>query len=1179
MGEMKWTKEQSQVINLRDCNVLVSAAAGSGKTAVLIERICSRILDPVNPVDVDQFLVVTFTKAAAAQMKDRLQKAIELALSKDPDNEHLQHQLMLIPMAQISTIHSFCGYVIQNYFHVTGIDPAYRVGAESELGMIKSDVIQEMFEEKYAEAEDGFVELALMPQFLKNDAKLEQLIYGVYNQVISNPFPKKSIEQFRQFLSMDDVEQLENSDFIRENMLYAHNVLSGICEQYTQMISICESPDGPEAYKELLFKEQIELQELAGKERYDVLKKAIGLLEFLRLPSKRQPDVDPDKKELVKEMRNAVKKAVGQLKDDVFSESLDRLVEQLSSMRQPILEILNLTSEFMERYSARKREKSVVDFNDLEQMAIEILVEEDEDGNIVRSNAAKELSEQFEEIMIDEYQDSNLVQDMLLTSVARDNDLFMVGDIKQSIYRFRMACPELFIDKLNSYEQKDGALNHLVILGKNFRSRSLVLEAANNIFSKIMHPQLGGVEYDEDAKLYPGADYPDTNLSKSETVEVFVVDGKDDGTYEGKVIANRIHKYMAEKNPLYILEDGEYRKASYRDMVILARSTKNIGQQIYDVLAAEGIPVYMEKTQGFFDTREISIMVNLFTIIDNPRQDIPLVAVMKSPLFDFSDDELALIRGNNKKKDFYESLMEYDTEDEINSKIADFLSLLKHLRVKMTYAAVADIIEEIYDRTKIDHIMMAMSNGIQRKANLDMLMELARDFDSTSFRGLYQFVRYIRGIRDREEDFGETSVVGSKEDVVRIMTIHKSKGLEFPICFLAGMGKKMTGHDGKSFLTMNPSVGIASRIYDVEKGFSQNNAFFKSILRMNNMEDLGEELRVLYVAMTRAKEKLVFTGCAESKKIPQTTKYFDRIHAKSYYDWVLPAIAGDDLFDVKIIDSSSLDQMELTRQKEVLVDEVMLNNFDTTFTYHKELKEKLEAMDEYRQEEPEEIPTKLSVSEIKKRSMEQSEEEGFTVLYEDEIENQSPVPAFAREETDENEALAGAGYGTVWHQVMAGLDFSESSSEKEVENSLQNMIESGRIMKGDMRYIQIRKLNHFFASQTGKEMKRAHSTNQLFREQPFVIGVKAKDVVPDTENDSMVMVQGIIDAFYEREDGIVLLDYKTDHLEPGQENVLCKRYEKQMELYARALENITGKKVVKTVLYSFSLEKEISVER
>lgn len=1207
---MEWTKEQKQVIGQRNSNILVSAAAGSGKTTVLVERILSRVLDRDHPVNVDEFLIVTFTKAAASHMKEGLQKALERALEKDRDNEHLQRQVMLVPMAQISTIHSFCGYVIQNYFHRTGVDPSYRVGTENEMSLVKADVMKEMLEEKYAGDDEAFLQMAAMSRFVKSDAEIEDIVLSLYEKAVSDPFPAQFLGRMKEFVSMESVEELKHSHFIRENVTYAKHLLSGICEECRGMLTLCDSPGGPVLYREVILDDQAQMERLCAEEDYGELGRKLGLVEWKRLPGKKTPDADEQKKEAVKRMRDAVKKAVKSLRDHLFDRPLEEQMEQLKQMRGIITAFIGLTEEFMERYRAKKSERALVDFNDLEQMAMEILVERDEEGTIHRTEAAVQLAEQFEEIMIDEYQDSNLVQEMLLGSVASDRNRFMVGDIKQSIYRFRMACPDLFLEKLHAYSTDEGAENRLISLSRNFRSRDVVIDGTNAVFRKIMHRELGGVEYDSDAELRLGADFPQTEHRTADGVDIYALDrgdkaengvpGMDDGSYEGKVIAGLIQDYVGTEDPLFVYEDGEYRKARYGDIVILARSTRAVGQQIYDVLVSEGIPVYMENTKGFFDTREISTMVNLFYIIDNPRQDIPLAAVMRSPVFDFTDDELALIRGREKHRDFYESLLEAAASEgresageeekeggsagqaavsrELAGKVAAFLKTLNRFRDRMTHATVADMIQDIYDDTHTDHIFTAMKNGMQRKANLDMLMELAREFDRTSYRGLYQFVRYISGIKQREEDLGEANLLGNKEDVVRIMTIHKSKGLEFPVCILAGMGRNITGAGKSSFLMVNPAVGVASRVIDNERGLSVNNTFYRSLSRMNTLEDLGEELRVLYVAMTRAKEKLVLVGFAEEEKIPFSTNFFQMIRAKSYFDWVLPAVRGVDGFTVQWVKTEQLMQREISRQADSVIDEVMLYNFDTTGIYDEKIEEKLAFMEEYRETDREEIPVKLTVSEIKKRSMEEYREEGGLYVPDaDEEEDGAPVPAFAKEESGEDDGGSGTGYGTVWHQVMSGLDFARISSEKEVETELRHMVQAGKIREDDIRYIRADRIMKFLRSPLGQEVKAAKAAGKLFREQPFVTGVRASEVLPGTERDDIVLVQGIIDAFYETEEGIVLLDYKTDRLEAGEEELLVRRYRKQMELYAAALEGIMKKKVVRRELYSLSLNRPVTV--
>ena len=567
------------------------------------------------------------------------------------------------------------------------------------------------------------------------------------------------------------------------------------------------------------------------------------------------------------------------------------------------------------------------------------------------------------------------------------------------------------------------------------------------------------------------------------------------------------------------------------------------------------------------------MIVSLLTILDNPRQDIALAAVLRGPIGKMSDDDLAKIRGNSEELQFYDALCNYSGEEELEQKAEDFLEKLERWREKTTYTPVLGILEEILEETKLMYFLETMGNGLQRKANVELLLEMAREFDRGSYQGLYQFVRYIRGMKEREEDFGEVNLSGEKENVVQIMTIHKSKGLEFPICFVAGMHKKL-GKAERDFVVVNGDAGIASDVIDSEKGTKKRSIFYKALSHINANEDLAEELRILYVAMTRAKEKLIFTGRVDDTMWLGNSGFYSRVTAGSYFDWVLPVAARSPIFEYVEVNDEELQNLEMARQIDQMLDEKMLNNFDTSVVYDKETEETLHFMDEYHHQVEEEIPTKVSVSDLKKKSMEEGEEENFTVLYSDALENQSPVPAFAKTETDEIGALAGAGYGTAWHQVMASLCFAKAVDEKEVEKQLEDMVQSGRIHAQEKEFIRPWKIVKFLHSNLGRAMTEAEKNGTLYREQPFVTSVPAQEV-QETSSDERVLVQGIIDGFYETETGIVLMDYKTDHLEKGQEEVLVKRYHAQMEAYAEALVKITGKPVEKKVLYSFSLNKEI----
>lgn len=1189
MSEFQWTADQKKIIERRNHNLLVSAAAGSGKTAVLVERIFNRITDKDNPVHVDQFVVVTFTKAAAAQMKDRLRERIEKSLAENPDQPHLQRQIGLLPSAHISTVHSFCGYIIQNYFHRIGFDPAYRQGTNSELALMQKEVLEELLEEAYEKGEESFVDLASMNMFNRSDLALEDMILELYNKAMSEPFPREWLKEMETSLSMSTKEEWENSFFCESLLSECRNVLKGIREEAAALIKLCEEPAGPYMYAGNVEEVAEVCEDLLSASDYEEYRKKLSEVSFGRMSAKKDDGVSLDLRENVKKRRNACKEMIQNLAKDYFHLSVEEQLEDLAAMRGKISTLIRLALEFHTQYTARKRERGVVDFNDLEQLSLEILLEWDEEKKgYKRTAAAEELAEYFEEIMIDEYQDSNRVQETILAAVAKEKEgrtcnLFMVGDVKQSIYRFRNACPELFVEKMKSYGQ-DIMEGERIDLHQNFRSRNAVLQGSNAVFERVMREDIGGVEYDEDARLRTGRVFEETDKRAGEKIDACILLNNKDIEYEARLAVEKIREMMNPANPLYVEENG-LRPVEYRDIVILVRSVKGMGQSIFDVLSEAGMPVVMEHTQGFYDTREITLMSQMLQIIDNPRNDIPLAGVLCSPMFGITEEELAEIRAEYRSGYLYESLLRYvePVEEEmdekeknrvIQKKIRFFLDTLSTMRNKTTYATVAELIQDIYDATGIYETVQMMRDGKQRIANMDSLMEQAREFDRTTYHGLHQFVHYIHRIREQQEEMGEVNIAGEEENVIRIMTIHKSKGLEFPVCLILGMGKKLGGRDG-GFLTIHSRLGIASKIVDNEERTVKDTLYRKLLRQQNDKEDLGEELRVLYVAMTRAKEKLILIGSAKEIE-PKQFSYLFRRKMDNYLDMVLPAVLEEpDWFCLSTIEPEELLAQAVCEKAQERVEAEAFNNFDTSISYHSKLRELLEEMEEAESAEKEPLPVKVSVSDLKVKSMEEMELKDFTVLTHEEEEEEMPVPSFMQEEKEESGSHPGAAYGTIWHQVMATIDFSHTGSVDELEEEITRLIQTGRLREEERSVLNSKRLYRFFESSLGQAMKRAHEEGRLHREQPFVMGKPACEIFPErTETDS-VLIQGIIDGYYETEEGIVLMDYKTDSLKPGEEEKLIQRYLTQMMLYKRALEDMLHKPVVDCILYSFSLGKEI----
>lgn len=1193
MAEIRWTQEQKRIIEARNANILVSAAAGSGKTAVLVERILERILDTESPADVDRFVVVTFTRAAAAQMKQRLQKRLMEKLEKHPGDMHLQRQVGLVSSAHISTVHSFCGYVIQNYFHRIGLDPSYRQGTESELALLKSETIEKILEEEYANGAEDFVAFAGLSLFNRSDAAMADMVFQLYNQAMSEPFPEEWIARMEQMLSVQDEEEWEKSPLVRALLADTRRLLEGMKEEKEELLSVCGEPDGPYYFEKQLTELSELLDLLLSCQSYSSLQKELGSMKFSNMTGKKDDSVNEEKKQFVANGRNQCKEELKSLQKELYAVNVGGQLADLAGMAPPLLTLLRLTRKFLVAYGEAKRDRNIVDYNDLEQLALAILYEEDEKGVRRRSAAARELSDYFVEIMIDEYQDSNRVQDTILYAVSRDGrdgffpNLFMVGDVKQSIYRFRNACPELFSEKLQTYStekvtystekvpssSEEGTRHLRIDLHQNFRSRELVLQGVNAVFDRVMKPDIGGVSYDADARLVAGKAFSGTEGRTADSIDLYVLVDNKEMEWEGRQAAACIREMMDKENPLTVLGENGYRPVEYRDIVILVRSVRTLGQPVFLALSEAGIPVVMEHTQGFFETREISLMTSMLQVLDNPRQDIPLAAVLASPMFGFEEEELASIRLQARDKDLYSSLLAVQG----NEKAARFLKILSELREKIPYVTVAELIEDIYRETGIYEMVMMMPDGAQRTANMDFLMEHARKFDETAYHGLYQFVRYINRIREQKEQMGEVNIVGEGEDAVRIMTMHKSKGLEFPVCILMGLGRDLAKKGKGSPITVHPELGIASPIWNTGKHTKKDNMFCSALSRLKAREDLGEELRVLYVAMTRAGEKLILIGSTEEKNLVSgKMNYLRRSRMKCFLDMLMPAVLSEgSFFHPEFVSKENLLEEAVSDIVEERASVEALYNFDTGICYNEEIRRLLEKMDSVSSEDAQALPVKVSVSDLKRMSMEEPEEIVTTNIFgEPYSEEEMPVPSFMAEGNEEK-ITQGTAYGTIWHQVMAAIDFARTRTEEEIKEAIEELVEQGKIRSEETSVLHYGRLRRFFSSELGEQMRKAAALGKLYREQPFVIRCPASRVFPGRTETTSVLVQGIIDAYYENKNGIVLVDYKTDAIREGEEGKLAERYATQMAFYKEALETMMDRAVEACVLYSFSLGRAV----
>ena len=1260
---VSWTTEQQQVIDLRNRNILVSAAAGSGKTAVLVERIVKIITDKNHPVDIDHLLIVTFTNAAAAEMRERIGNAIEKALDEQPGDEHLLRQLTLIHNAQITTIDSFCLYVVRNHFHEIDLEPNFRIGDEGELKLLREDVLGRVLEQNYEDPSEAFSDFVEGYASGRTDAALNEMILQLYEFSRSYPWPEKWLDSFVGAYRIETREELDRAEWLApltENICF---VLKD-CEQLLkQALAITQQDDGPDMYEKAV---QSDLEKYEGLSRltsFCELSEALSDIKYDRLASSRGFEGDPDKLELVKSLREQAKDVVKKLCKQYFFCSPEMMIEQLERTEPMLEEVVRLTKQFADEFAAAKRRKNLVDFHDVEHFALQILVDEETEK---AKKTAEEFRDTFEEIMIDEYQDSNEVQETLLRSISREergeNNIFMVGDVKQSIYRFRLARPELFMKKYDSYSLEESTTQR-IDLHKNFRSREEVLTCTNDIFYKIMARSLGNVEYDAEAALYPGASYP---VSADFIPEILLADSNDElledteltdkKTLEAKIVAEEI-KHLMKTQPVTDKAAGTLRAAHYSDIVILLRSLSGWADSLVEVLNENGIPAHTVSSTGYFSTVEVQTVLSMLRLLDNPRQDIPMAAVLRSPMAGLTDEELAVLRLEDGSVPFHEAVLElaeglYEeggqieisnseedqkqgrnadekTENHIeitaHRKLLKFYKKYKQLRQLVPDTPIHELIEIILRETGYGHYVAAMPAGNRRTANLNMLLEKAAAYEKTSYKGLFHFVRYIDELQKYDVDFGEADMVGENEDVVRIMSIHKSKGLEFPIVIVSGMGKNFNKQDTRSKMVLHPELGIGLDYMDGKLRIKSPTIAKKAIAKQIDLENLGEELRVLYVALTRAKEKLILTGTLKdaaeklefyrqqanlSKAAARPLSYLTREGASGYLDWILPAVLSyGDKYPVRIVEAA----------------ELVLNEVENQLEQNENLTERIEEIEaadtqlvgqlkqRFSQRYPYQVDVlrknKYSVSELKHRAMrekfEAEQEETIPAFLEEPVTPTIPLFIQREESVEQETANRGALRGTAVHRVMECYDFA---SEKSVHEQMEAMEKEEKITADMRALVKEQTVADFVSSETGKRMALAQRGGALYREKPFVMGFteeelenygfgvgsntdSCENIYEKTDSDQekeeqkkvrheedLTLIQGIIDVFWIEKDGIVLLDYKTDRVQQAKE--LIDRYETQLKLYADALERVFAArklKVKEILIYSFSLEQLITL--
>lgn len=1191
---MGWTTEQEQVIAARNCNLLVSAAAGSGKTAVLVERIITRLTEGEDPLNVDQLLVVTFTEAAAAEMKERIRGAIEKKLEGEPENIHLQRQATLIHHARITTIHSFCLSVVRDYFHTIDLEPGFRTMEEGERKLLMQEVMEELLEEEYRKGEASFTDFVEMVATGRDDRKVEELILNLYEFSRSNPDPETWLCDSIQSYEEAENQPWDSLPFVKLALEQTWASLEDLEQSLVYAKSVCEDTDGPAAYEAAIVSDIERIRKLRKAESFQKLQEALSELSFDRLATNRDQSISEEKIQTVKSLRDQVKKELTSIRDQFFYETVEELKGDLRRAKPFVQELVRLTVAFGQAFEAKKQSQGVIDFGDMEQYALRILRKEE---------IAEEYRNKYEEIMIDEYQDSNLIQETLLTQISRVNrgkyNVFMVGDVKQSIYRFRLSRPELFMEKYETYGIEADGPKRRIDLHKNFRSRREVLDAVNYLFYQIMTKALGRVEYDEQAALYVGARFEEKPGFDTEVLLIEEGDSLESKELEARAVAARIKELKAGM-VIFDKESGTCRSVAYRDIVILLRSLKGWTDIFSNVLNEEGIPTFCGTKEGYFQTREISLLLDYLKILDNEKQDLPLTAVLASCFGGLTSEELARIRCAYPEGPFYQAAMDYARERK-DPKLCAFFAQVHAFRKQVPYTAIHELLETIVSVTGYRDYVLALPGGVQRRANLDMLIEKAKAYESTSYKGLFHFLRYVEQLRKYQVDYGEANTSDEMGDAVRLMSIHKSKGLEFPVVIVAGMGKRFNTQDIHSQMVIHQDLGIGVDAVYLKERMQAPTFLKKMIQNETRLENLGEELRVLYVALTRAKEKLILTGTLKS--VEEKRKQYDRIRsqtgrplafgllqkAASYLDFLAPALMRLEQDHAK--GAYPPIQVEVLTEEEILMESVIeeerrqirredIEAIDPDNVYDSKVYDHLREswLFRYPYEEQSHWSRKFSVSELKRAAYEpQTEEESGTRLYEKPLHEKSDeeiVPKFRRsqDETD----ISGAARGTAYHRILELLDYSCSYTRETLKAAIQRFVEDAKIDSVSVQSVNPDDLWYFLQSDCAARMQKAALSGKLRKEQPFVLGVEAGRVYPEADpegKEELLIVQGMIDLFFEEDGEIVLLDYKTDWVHNEEE--LVKRYQIQLDYYQEALEKSLGKRVKERLIYSFALGREI----
>lgn len=1234
MGEVKWTTEQLQAIESKGSNILVAAAAGSGKTAVLVERIIHKIID--DKMDIDKMLVVTFTNAAAAEMRERILEAIYQKLEQDPSNEHLQKQITLLNKASICTIHSFCLDVIRNHFYEIDLPSNFRIADTTEIDLLKQEVLEDLLEQKYIDQDNDFLDLLETYTGYRGDEPLQELVLSIYRFIQSSPLPEKwlqeKVKQFHVESSLDFGQTILGKVILEEVQEELEGSLLKLKKVQKELEKFSECSKFYQVVSEDILQIEEALPDLDNwrdeeKEAnfWNKIYQKVHQISFGKWPVDKK--VTLEVKEEAKNIRDRVKKDIKEKVAGLMSSTSEEIAEDFITIYPTLQKLAKLVLEFSENFKEKKKEKNCIDFNDIEHLALKLLL--DEKGN--KTQVSKKYEEKFEEIAIDEYQDSNLVQEAILTSISKENNIFMVGDVKQSIYKFRQARPELFLQKYANYQTKEEKQEEddlKIQLFRNFRSRNHILDITNLVFEAIMSEKLGDITYNENEYLNYGANYPEPEekeISYAGIAELNVIDMKEDDTItavigeeeeeentdrieddvlEARFVAKRIKDLLQSDYQVYDRKKG-YRHIEPKDIVILLRATSTLAPIYEKELSDYDLPVFSDSSTSYLESVEVETILSVLKLINNPIQDIPLVVVLRSSIGQMTDNELITIRLTDRNCNFYEALIKtrISCEEPLKRKIENILEKLEKWREQSEYLPLDELIWQIYLDTGYYHYVGLLPNGEMRQANLKILFEKAKQYETASFKGLFHFIQFIEKLKKQNGDLGSAKLIGESANVIRIMSIHKSKGLEFPVVFLSHTHKKFNLRDLNEVILMHQDLGIGPTLIDTTKKLKYTTTAKQAISLKVKQETLSEEERILYVALTRAKEKLIITGrskdlqralqekeknlaiygdCSENNEIKIDYKLMKK--CSSYLDWLeyvylfhqgkTISLKGKQLELNDIITLKTFAKKDLIKELQVteerqeieitkLIQEEVEKQKDTDLS---ELKQNLEW--KYAYEVDTKLPTKTSVTKLKQEQANQLPSLKSQVNWkEEEMQglNQLQYIQVKPLENEKETKLTPAQKGTLVHLCIQKLDERKEYELQDIQNLIQELVQKEIITNIEAEAIDVDLVHSYTKSELFQKLKKA---KEIHKEQPFYINIPAKEIFREAKeigSEKNILVQGMIDLYYiDEQDQVHLVDFKTDYVQKGKEKQVAEKYQIQIDIYRRALEQALDKEVMST---------------